>query len=217
MSARPESCLLKIEKPGQASAALTYIADSVGRLLDFAYGLSVLTEQAEIHLRGEQSVLRSGLTAIMQSLIDQLDETLGEIQDMAESPTWNPGVRVGAPNGDTAAVHELTGVETAAAPPATFGEAVNRSMTTNRKMTLPDWGDNTPEGRLVAAAKGDERQKAVCLGNGGADGRCGMNPRLFRRPGATPSTRPRPSAEAPPEWWQIRPAEHPPRPLEGVP
>ena len=54
---------------------------------------------------------------------------------------------------DTTAVHELTGVETAEAPPATFGEAVNRSITANPKMTLPDWGDKTPEGRLVAAAQ----------------------------------------------------------------
>jgi hypothetical protein len=67
---------------------------AVESLLNFSYGLSVLAEQAETHLHEENSVLGTGLVAITQSLINQIDDTLGEIQDMAEDPEWNRGVQV---------------------------------------------------------------------------------------------------------------------------
>jgi hypothetical protein len=38
--------------------------------------------------------------------------------------------------------------------PTSFGEAVNRSIASMPpKMLLTDWAENTPEGRLVAAAQ----------------------------------------------------------------
>jgi hypothetical protein len=96
MSGRPASARLKIERAGQASASFAYVEIAIERLLNISYGLSVLAEQAEIHLREEDSVLGTGLVAVTQTLINEIDDTLGEIQDMAENPEWNPGVRVAA-------------------------------------------------------------------------------------------------------------------------
>ncbi len=52
--------------------------------------------------------------------------------------------------------------EAPVAPPEDFREAVNRSMASMPPGTsLADWGRDTPEGRLVSAAKGMEDEKLL--------------------------------------------------------